>query len=163
MQLVGHLPLGEGKAVAQAVPQLDHLALPGGKGGGQKTVQLLGTDFALQIVADIVLRGQHIHKRQGVAVLVGFNRLVDGNVLGAFLAGAEEHQNFIFNASCRIGGKLDVLPRVVGVHRLNEADGANGDQVVLVACVGVVFFGRCKRKDEFSRSKTASQGPPNFK
>ena len=40
------------------------------------------------------------------------------------------HQNLVFNASAGVGGQLDALGGLIGPHRLDEADGADGDEVL---------------------------------
>ena len=75
-----------------------------------------------------------------MAVLIGINRIGDGHILRGFFAGPEMHQNFIFNTPRRIGSQTDALCIIKGTHRLNQPDGADGNQVVLVAHRGVVFF-----------------------
>ena len=54
------------------------------------------------------------------------------------------HQDLIFNTPAGIGGQPDVFVRLKGGDPLDEADGANGDQVVLVPGLGVVFFGEAE-------------------
>ena len=39
------------------------------------------------------------------------------------------HEDLVFDAPGRIGGQLDVPVGVVGAHRLDEPDGADGDEV----------------------------------
>ena len=57
------------------------------------------------------------------------------------------HQDLIFNTSAGVGGEADALVGAEGVHRLDEADGADGDQILLIGCLRVVFFIQMKQKD----------------
>ncbi len=52
--------------------------------------------------------------------------------LGLVLPG----KDFVLYAAGRVGGQLDVLVRAVGVYRLDQADGPNGNEILYVdACV----------------------------
>jgi len=55
-------------------------------------------------------------------------------------------QNFIFNAPGGVGSQLDILIRAVGTYRLDEPDGTDGDEIVLLVRLGVVFFGDVRDK-----------------
>jgi len=48
--------------------------------------------------------------------------------------------NSIFNTSAGIGGKAGALVVIKGGCGFNQADGANGNQVLLVFDVGVIAF-----------------------
>ena len=67
---------------------------------------------------------------------------------------AEEHKDLIFDTPGGVSGQADIFLRLVAGDPLDEPDGPDGDQVVLVYALGVVLFGRVKQKEEFSRSKT---------
>ena len=137
---VGDFSLRQRRTVAQAVAELHHLAFTGRERARQKTMQVLRADFCFQIVADVVLGGQNVGKCKGIAVLVGFNGFVHRNVLCTLFSGAEKHQDFIFNASCRIGGKLDALVGIKRIDGFDETDGADRNQIVLIAVVGIIFL-----------------------
>ena len=55
-------------------------------------------------------------------------------------SGVRSGEDSIFNAAARIGREPCLPGRVEGVHRLHQADGPDGDQIFLVAGLGVVFF-----------------------
>lgn len=46
----------------------------------------------------------------------------------------------IFNAPCGVSCQPDVLFRLVAGDSLDKPDGSNGNQVVLVYGLGVIFF-----------------------
>ena len=46
----------------------------------------------------------------------------------------------IFNASAGVGGKACPTGRVESIHCFHQADGADGNKVVLIAGQGIVFF-----------------------
>ena len=50
-------------------------------------------------------------------------------------------EDSIFNAAAGIGGKPGPAGAVKGVHRLDQADGADADQVILIPRQGIVFLG----------------------
>ena len=53
---------------------------------------------------------------------------------------AEIHQYFIFNTPAGIGSKPDLLIRLECGNALDQPDGSDGNQIVLVAIGGVIFF-----------------------
>lgn len=71
---------------------------------------------------------------------VGFNGLRKGNLSLQLLLAAEVHQDLIFNTSCRIGRQTRSFCRVKAGNALDESDGPDGDQIVLVGILGVVFL-----------------------
>ena len=108
----------------------------------------------MDVVQHGVIHSNHIHQLQGVALFVRLDGVREGYLpLELFLA-AEVHEDLIFDAPGGVGGQTRPLLRVEAGDALDEPDGADGDQVLLVGALGVVFFGRLKQKEEFSRSKT---------
>ena len=49
-------------------------------------------------------------------------------------------EDSIFNAPAGVGGKACPAGRVEGVYRFHQANGADGNKVVLITGQGVVFF-----------------------
>ena len=49
-------------------------------------------------------------------------------------------EDLIFNAPAGVGGKACPTVRVESIHCFHQADGADGNKVVLIAGQGVVFF-----------------------
>ena len=45
---------------------------------------------------------------------------------------AQIHQDLVLNAPGGVGGQLDAPGGLIGAHRLDQADGPNGDQVLNV-------------------------------
>lgn len=72
-------------------------------------------------------------------------------------------EDSIFNTSCRISGQPGALGWVEAGNALDESDGPDGDQIVLIDTLGIVFLEQVKQKEEFARSKMTPQGSPNFK
>ena len=159
----GDLPLGQGDGAAQPVPQADDLRLPGGQPVPHQLVQPQGAVPVVDVVQHGVVHAHHVHQLEGVALLVRLDGVRQGALpLELFLA-AEVLENFIFNATGGVGGQAGALLRVKAGDALDEADGADGDQVLLVGALGIVFLEQVKQKEEFARSKMTPQGSPNFK
>ena len=139
-QPAGHLPLGEGAGGPQAVPQGDDLPFPGVQKAVDVLIQLFRLQLQVNLIQDVVLVGHDVLKGDGVSVLVGVDGVADGQVGGGLFLPAEVHQNLVFNAPAGVGGKTGALVVVEGGDGLDKADGADGDQVVLIAEGGVVFL-----------------------
>lgn len=60
-------------------------------------------------------------------------------------------EDSIFNTSARISCQPDAFVGLEGVHRLDEPDGTDGDQVLLLLRLGVVFFEDAVSKANLSR------------
>ena len=140
MKSGGNFPLGKRLSSVESVTPGDDHALGVVKLLPHDTTQLFAFDRRVDVVRDGVLDCDNIHKRQHVSVAVGVNRLVDGNVEGAFFAAAEVHEYCILNTGRRVGGKFRAFLRSEGVHRLDQSDGADGDQVVPVRDGAHVLF-----------------------
>ena len=50
------------------------------------------------------------------------------------------HEDLILNASAGVGSKADTPVWFEGIHRFDQADGTDGDQILLFLCLGIVFF-----------------------
>ena len=68
------------------------------------------------------------------------NRIVkaDLRALGGIFP--QVHEDLILDAAGGVGGQLDVLVGPKGVDGLDEADGADGDQVLLVGGLRVILL-----------------------
>ena len=76
-----------------------------------------------------------------VAVPVYIQRLVNRDFHFRLVIPAQIHQYLIFNAPGSIGCQLDIFLRIEGVDRLDQSDGANGDQILHPHTGVVKFFG----------------------
>ena len=143
-----HHPLGQGLSTAQAVPHANDLLLPPGQHLIDEAVKLFAFHFRVDIVDNVIIHRHGIHQCQGVAGFVRFDRFIDGHVLGALFPAAEKHEDLVFNTPGSIAGKLDALFRVEAVYGLDQPDSANGDQILLVILVGVVFLNDMRYQPE---------------
>ena len=94
----------------------------------------------VQVFQHIVVHPNDIHEGQGTALPVTVQAVREGDIPLVFPLTAEVHQDLIFNASAGIGCQPDFF---IGLERrdaFDESDGANGDQIVLVAGLNVVLF-----------------------
>lgn len=136
----GNFPLGQRVLAAQAVAQPDDHGLP----LIQAVLHALAYPDAglpgIQIVQHVVVHTDDVHQGEGAPVPVRLQRVRQGHLPLELFPAAEVHQNFIFNTPAGIGGKAHVLVRPEGGDALDEPDGADGDQVVLVVGLGVVFL-----------------------
>ena len=92
------------------------------------------------LLKQILVAGEHIHHAEAGTVLTRFNGIGQGNIPGAFPLGAEIHENFVLNTSPRIGGQPRPLAPVKGGDGLNEPNGANGDEIILIRRGRIVFL-----------------------
>ena len=159
----GDLPLGQGDGAAQPVPQADDLRLPGGQPVPHQLVQPQGAVPVVDVVQHGVVHAHHVHQLEGVALLVRLDGVGQGHLALELLLAAEVHQHLIFDAAGGVGGQPGALAGVEAGDALDEADGADGDQILLVSALGVILLEQVKQKEEFARSKMTPQGSPNFK
>jgi len=61
-------------------------------------------------------------------------------------------EDSIFNTSAGVGGEADALVGAERVHRLNQSDGADGDQILLIVRLRVVLFEDAFLKANLPRS-----------
>ena len=148
----GHLTLGLGHAAVQTVAAADDVGLPGRQQLRHQTANQQAVLLVLQLVQHGVLLTHHVTEAQGVAVRAGVQGLVEGDLALELPLGAEVHEDLIFNASRGVGGEFDLLVGAEGVHGLDEADRADGDQVLLVGGLGVVFLEDASLKANLPRS-----------
>ena len=159
----GDFPLGQGDSSPQTVAQADDFRLPGGEALPNQLVEPQGVVPVVEVLQHGVIHTHHIDQLQGIALLVVFNGVRQRDLPLELLLAPEVHEDFIFNAPGGIGGKPGPLGGVKAGNALDEANGANGDQVLLVGALGVIFFGRVKQREGLVLLKAASHGPPNFR
>jgi len=51
------------------------------------------------------------------------------------------HEDLIFHAPCGVGCQARAFGRIKGGDPLDQTNGSNGDQILLIRRLGVVFFG----------------------
>ena len=147
--------LGQGRAGVQPVAQGNNHSLPLIQALGHASAHLGAGVTGVQLLQHIVVYADGVHQREGAAVSIpSVQGVRQGHLPLQLSLGAEVHQDFIFNTPGGIGGQADIFVRFECTDPLDQADGSDGNQVVLVSVGGVVFLGRVKQKEEFSRSKT---------
>lgn len=50
------------------------------------------------------------------------------------------HEDLIFDASAGIGSQPDILIRFKSCYPFDETDGSDGNKIILVSGLGIVFF-----------------------
>lgn len=147
----GNFPLGQGDGAAQPVPQANDLRLPGGQTLPDDLVEPERAVPVVDIVQHGVIHAHHIHQLEGIALLICLNGIRQRDFsLELFLA-AEVHENFVFNAAGGVGGQAGALLRVEAGDALDEADGADGNEVLLIGRLRVILLIRMKQKESRSR------------
>ena len=138
--LGGDFPLGQGWAGVEPVSQGDHHGLPLVQALGHAPAHL-GTGIpGIQFLQHIVVHADGVQKGQGVPIPVPVDGVGQGHLTLELPLGAEVHQDFILNAPGGVSSQADILIRLEGADALDQADGADGNQVVLVAVGGVILF-----------------------
>ena len=89
----------------------------------------------------VIVVADHIHKRQRCTIRAGFNIIGKRNILRCLFLTAKVHQDLIFHASGGIGGKPGTFAGIKGGDAFDEPNGADGDQIFLIRCDGIVFLG----------------------
>ena len=103
-------------------------------------MKLFALDAQVDLVVDVAFICQNVLEREGVAVLVCVDGIAHEDVLRKFAPAAEVHEDFIFNAPARIGSEFGALFAVEGGNGLNEPDGPDGDEIVLILEAGVILL-----------------------
>ena len=129
----GDFPLGQGDGAPQPVPQADDLGLPGGQALVHQAAEPEGRVPVVEVLQHGVIHPHHVHQLQGVPLLVRVDGVREGDLPLKLLLAAEVHEDLIFDTSGGICGQTDVLIHLEGGDALDQADGADGDEVVLAA------------------------------
>ena len=88
----------------------------------------------------VLLVGQNVHQRKGIAVGVGVDGIRKRKIARAFSVAAKMHEHFVFNASGSVSRKAHAPVRAVCGYALDETHRSDGDEIVLVAFARIVFF-----------------------
>ena len=150
----GDFPLGQRLSAAQAVPQADDVGFPFRQAGIHTPAHPLAGVPEIQLLQHVVVHLHHVDEGQGVAVPLRVQAVGQGQFSLGLPLGSEVHQDLVLNASGRIGGQAHLFLRIEGGHPLDQPDGSDGNQVVLVPVLGVILLGLVKQKESFSLSKT---------
>ena len=128
-------------AVGQAVAHLQHQPFPGGQ-GGQHPLHLLQRHASDDGVLDLVrVRAQDVHVGDLIALAVGTHAVLQGHIPAVLPAGTQCHEDLVLDAPGGVGAKGGAGISPEAVHRLDQADDADGDQVVRTVAGHSVFAG----------------------
>ena len=150
----GNLPLGQGHGAPQAVAEADNLRLPGGEALPDEAVEPDGVVPVVEVLQHGVVHPHDVHELEGVSVLVGVDGVGEGHLPLELFLTPEVHEDFVFDAPGGVGGQAGPFGGVEAGDALDETDGADGNQVLLVGALGVVLFGRVKQKEKNSGNPT---------
>jgi len=75
-----------------------------------------------------------------ISLLVGSDRLVEGNLPCRFLFAPKIHQQLIINTAGGVCGQPVSFFRIICHHRLDEADRSNGNQIVEIIGQALILF-----------------------
>ena len=151
---MGNFPLSLGWVAVQTISPDNNGTFPFGQTGVNALPYFLAGVSGVQILQHGVIHRNDIHQGQRTAVPSSFQSVSQGNFTLKLSLRAKVHQDLIFDTTAGVCGQPDVFVRLEGGNSFDQTDGADGDQIVLIAGLGVIFFGQVKQKDEFSRSKT---------
>ena len=144
----GDLLLGLGQPPVQPVAAADDVRLAGGQLFRHQTAEQLAVILALQLLQHGVLLAHHVAEVQGVALRADVQRVAEGHLSLHLPLGAEVHEDLILNAPAGVGGELDALVRAEGVYRLDQPDGADGDEILLIGGLGVILLQNVRDKPQ---------------
>lgn len=148
----GDLALGLRRAALKAVAAADHICLTLRQALPHQPPHEQAVFLVLQVGEHRIVHPDHVHQIQVPARLIRLNRLRERNLPLQLPLRAKVHEDFIFNASARICCQADALVRAEGVDGLDQADRADGDQVVLMVGLGVVLLEDAFLKANLPRS-----------
>ena len=156
--LLRDLPLCQRRAAAQAVAQGDDRLFARRKDlfhdGAQLAVQLA----CAEILEKILLRADRVHEGQRAAVPPGLDAVRERNILRALSLRTKIHQDLIFYASGSIGRQSRALTGVEGRDAFDEPNRADGDQILLIGGLCIVFFHDVRHQPEVALDQDVSRG-----
>ena len=135
-----HLPLGQGLALVESVPQGDDHGLPWVQTLFDAPAHPYTGILGVQFLQHIVIHTDGIHEGKGIAVSVAVDGVGQRDLPLSLALCPEMHQDFVFDAPGGVGSKPYLFVRFKGTDPLDQSYGADGDQVVLVSVGGIVFF-----------------------
>ena len=135
-----NLPLGARRPLIQSIPQGDDQPLPRGQAGLDTAADFSAGVPRVQLLQQVVVHGKYVHQRQGVPIPTGLQRLGQRDLALELALGTEVHQDLIFNAPAGVGRQAHIFIRLERRDPFDQADGPNGDQVILIPGLGVVLF-----------------------
>lgn len=148
----GYLALGLGEVSGEAVAAADHLRLPVSEAGVYQVANVLLLLPVGHVREHGIVAAHHIHKAQGAPGVIAVDGVGQGHLSLQLFAAAKVHEHLVFHAPGGVGGQAYLTLRAEGVHSLYEADGADGDQVLLLGRLGIILFEDASLKANLPRS-----------
>ena len=147
-----HLPLGLGQPPIQPAPPPQDVRLPLCQLFRDQPAQQRPILFVLQLLQHGVLLAHHVAEIQGIPLGARLQRVAERHLPLHLPLRPKMHEDFILNTPAGVGRQLDAPVGAEGVHRLDEPYGADGDQILLIGRLGVVFLEDASLKANLPRS-----------
>ena len=144
----GGFALGEGFRAPQAVAELYYLRLTFAKDAVHVFAQAQAGLAVPDALSHVVLLRDDVHERKCVPIPVHVYGLRQRHIPCRLFQSTKVHQYLIFTAAGGICGEADAFFGAIGVDAFDEADGADGDEVIGVVGLGVVFLDDVRHETE---------------
>ena len=105
---------------------------------------------------NVVLSPQNIAEQQLIAVPVHVQRFIEAHLALALRATPQIHQNLVLDAARRIGCQFDIFVYLEGVHRFDQPDRADRDQILHIDARVLEFFGNVHDQPQIVLDQHAS-------
>lgn len=147
-----HLLLRLGQPPLQSVAPSDDVRLPLRQYLRHQPPDELTVFLVLQLLQHGVLLAHHVAEVQGISLRPRLDGVRQRHLALQLPLRPKMHQDLIFNTSAGVGGEADALVGAERVHRLDQSDGADGDQILLIVRLRVVLFEDAFLKANLPRS-----------
>ena len=139
-QYLRHLPLAARLQPADTEAEHDNLLFLVAEALLHRPTNLLQPLPGCDRLQKIRLLPHHIHQRQRRSIGAGFYHIRQGHILAGLALGTKMHQDLIFHTPGGVGSQPCPFGNIKGGDPLDQSDGANGYQILLLRRVGVVFL-----------------------
>ena len=86
------------------------------------------------------LTAYNVHIRQGIAILIDIDSLIDGNLTFQLFIRSEVHKYFVLQTFSRIGSEFRSVFDIVGVYGFYKSYGSDRQKILLGVVASVIFF-----------------------
>ena len=141
--------------VLESKTQLHNLAFPQGQllhcPGQECPIHLL-----LKVFDHVTLCPQNINPANFVTFKISVQGLLQGDLCFGFIVSPQEHADLIIDALGGIGRQFYIAVGVKGVYRLDQANGADGHQVLNMDAGVVKFAGNVHHQPQIVLNEGAA-------
>lgn len=132
--------LGKGNGSAQTITEPNDFRFSGGKAVPDKLMQADCVITVAEVLQHGIIDAHDIHQLKGVAILIAVQGIRERDFALYLALASKVHQDLIFDATSSVGSQSCFLGRVKAGNALNQTDGADGNKVLLIAVLGVIFL-----------------------